>query len=100
MATKKTSLIVGERISFKPKAGKRKAGTEEPAKLYGRVDSLVANSMISVTFDDGSKRSLRKSQAQARGIRLHHISRLNLHRFSRFFFSIVSNINSLLVKDN
>ena len=39
---------MGERISYKPKAGKRKAGTEEPAKLYGRVDSLVANSMISI----------------------------------------------------
>ena len=51
---------MGERISFKPKAGKRKAGTEEPAKLYGRVDSLVANSMISVTFDDGSKQTLHK----------------------------------------
>ena len=58
----KIFIVVGERISFKPKAGKRKAGTEEPAKLYGRVDSLVANSMISVTFDDGSKRSLRKSR--------------------------------------
>ena len=55
----KILIVVGERISFKPKAGKRKAGTEEPAKLYGRVDSLVANSMISVTSDDGSKRSLR-----------------------------------------
>ena len=53
---------MGERISFKPKAGKRKAGTEEPTKLYGRVDSLGANSMISVTFDVGSKRSLRKSR--------------------------------------
>ena len=52
---------MGERISFKPKAGKGKAGTEEPAKLYGRVESLGANSMISVTFDVGSKRSLRKS---------------------------------------
>ena len=36
----KIFIVVGERISFKPKAGKRKAGTEEPAKLYGRVDSL------------------------------------------------------------
>ena len=38
-------------------------------------------------------------EAQARGIRLSNISRLNLHRFRRFFFSMASNINSLLVKD-
>ena len=62
MATKKTSIVVGERISFKPATGKRKAGSEEPAKLYGRVDSLGAKSMISVTFDDGSKLTLRKSR--------------------------------------
>ena len=53
---------MGERISLKPKAGKRKAGTEEPAKLYDRVDTLVANSIISVTFDGGSKQGLRKSR--------------------------------------
>ena len=29
----KIFIVVGERISFKPKAGKRKAGTEEPAKM-------------------------------------------------------------------
>ena len=63
MATKKTSIVVGERISFKPATGKRKAGSEEPAKLYGRVVSLGSKSMTIVTFDDGSKLTLRKSRA-------------------------------------
>ena len=58
MATKKIFIVVGERISYQLKAGKRKVGTEEPAKLYGKVDSLGANSIISVTFDDLSLRGL------------------------------------------
>ena len=47
------------------------------------------------------RRLIQQAEARgvARGIRLSYISRLNLHRFRRFFFSIASNINSLLVKD-
>ena len=40
-----------------------------------------------------------QARGVARGILLSNISRLNLHRFRRFFFSMASNINSLLVKD-
>ena len=47
------------------------------------------------------RRLIQQAEARgvARGIRLSYISRLNLHRFRRFFFSMASNINSLLVKD-
>ena len=47
------------------------------------------------------RRLIQQAEARgvARGIRLSNISRLNLHRFRRFFFSMASNINSLLVKD-
>ena len=46
------------------------------------------------------RRLIQQAQARgvARGILLSNISRLNLHRFSRFFFSMNSYINILWLK--
>ena len=54
---KKKSIVAGERVSYRPGAGKRKKASLPPPKQYGIVERLLR-----IIFDSGERRQLLKSK--------------------------------------
>ena len=61
---KKKSIVAGERVSYRPGAGKRKKASIPPPKQYGTVEKLddKTKSLLHIIFDSGERRQLLKSK--------------------------------------
>ena len=59
---KKKTIVAGERVSYRPGAGKRKKASIPPPKQYGSVEKLddKTKSLLHIIFDSGERRQLLK----------------------------------------
>ena len=65
---KKKRIVAGERVSYRPGAGKRKKASIPLPKQYGSVEKLddKTKSLLHIIFDSGERRQLLKMGAERR----------------------------------
>ena len=56
--SKKNTIVAGERVSYRPGAGKRKKASTPHPKQYGTVEKLddKTKSLLHIIFDSGERR--------------------------------------------